>query len=61
VGVDDIEASIHAAMVQAIADAQHYVFIENQFFISSASPNSGSEVKNGVGAALAQRVIKAHK
>ena len=79
-GVEDIEASIHAAMVQvviifhpcftntilimndihqAISESEHYVYIENQFFISSVG--GGGEIKNGVAGALMQRIIKAHK
>ncbi len=62
-GIDEIEASIHACMVQVISEAQHYVYIENQFFISSASggTETGAEVKNSVCSAILQRIIKAHK
>ena len=48
-------------MVQAVAEAEHYVYVENQFFISSVGDARGSEVKNGVAAAILQRIVKAHK
>ena len=58
-GIDDIEQSIQSAMVTAIAEAKHYVYIENQFFITSAGDQS--EVKNSIGTALLQRIVKAFK
>ena len=36
VGVNATERSIHTAWVAAIHAAQHYVYVENQFFISGS-------------------------
>ena len=58
-GIDDIEASIHAAMVRAIEEAEHFVYIENQFFITSSGDDR--DVKNSIGKALLQRIKKAHR
>lgn len=54
-GVDP-EESIHKSLVQAIETAQHFVYIENQFFISG---NCGQGVRNQVGKALVDRISRA--
>ena len=53
------EHSIYTAYLYAISSAQHYIFIENQFFISLASENSESPVKNLVAQAICERIKKA--
>ncbi len=50
------ESSIHKAYTAAIESAQHYVYIENQFFISSLA---GSGIKNGVAKAILERLRRA--
>jgi phospholipase D1/2 len=51
------EHSIQNAYIQLIREANHFVYIENQFFIS----NTGKEgpVKNQIAAALVERIIAA--
>lgn len=51
------EGSIHEAYVDVISKAQHYIYIENQFFITLAS----MQVKNQVGDALYKRILRAHR
>ncbi|BES97997.1 Phospholipase D Active site motif [Nesidiocoris tenuis] len=51
------EGSIHEAIVDAIAKSRHFVYIENQFFISHNSP----QVKNHVANALFRRIMRAHR
>ncbi|XP_021931643.1 phospholipase D1 isoform X2 [Zootermopsis nevadensis] len=53
------EESIHEAYIDAITKAKHYVYIENQFFISLASHNSS--VHNHVCETLYNRIVRAHK
>ena len=55
-----VEQSIHEAYVDAITKAKHYVYIENQFFITQGSQAS-SIVRNQVGDALFKRILKAYK
>lgn len=55
--MDTWEASIHEAYVDAIAKSQHFVYIENQFFISLAS----MQVKNQVCDAIYKRIVRAHR
>ncbi|KAL1132099.1 hypothetical protein AAG570_010057 [Ranatra chinensis] len=55
--VDTWEGSIHEAYVDAISKARHYIYIENQFFISFPSPH----VKNQVSDAIYKRIMRAHK
>ena len=61
-GQDRTEFSIMTAIVSAISSAKHYVYIENQFFISyvkTEGPNS--DVRNDVATAIYERILKAHK
>jgi phospholipase D1/2 len=53
-GGESTEQSVHNAYVELIASSQHYVYIENQFFISSIP-----SVTNKVGDALFYRVCRA--
>lgn len=51
------EFSIHISYLQLISQAKSYIYIENQFFISStADPNT---VKNEVAYAIYLRIVKA--
>ena len=56
-GIKAPETSIHAAWVSAIAGAQHYVYVENQFFISGRA----NGLKNQIIDALFDRIVKAHE
>jgi phosphatidylserine/phosphatidylglycerophosphate/cardiolipin synthase-like enzyme len=49
---NQIENSIQFAYLQLIEMAKHYIYIENQFFISSTA---GSPVKNDIAKALVLR------
>lgn len=50
------ETSIYNAYLQAIQNAEHFIYIENQFFISSHG-----EVLNTVMSTLADRIYRAHQ
>ncbi|CAB4035349.1 Phospholipase D2 [Paramuricea clavata] len=54
------EASIYNAYIDAIKNAQHFIYIENQFFISSQKGLS-RKVQNDIQAALVERIVLAHK
>lgn len=56
---DYVEQSIHEAYVQTISKAQHYIYIENQFFISMEMGNS--TVKNQIAEYLFKRIMRAHR
>ncbi|KAG0346927.1 Phospholipase D1 [Podila humilis] len=60
IGVKDPECSILTTYIAAIERAEHFIYIENQFFITSTNVNK-TIVHNGVGRALTDRIIKAHK
>lgn len=51
------EQSIHEAYIDAITKAQHYIYIENQFFISMERGNAF--VKNAIAERLYERIIRA--
>jgi phosphatidylserine/phosphatidylglycerophosphate/cardiolipin synthase-like enzyme len=55
-GLKVTEASIYAAYLQLIEQAKHFIYIENQFFISSTA---GPEVQNLIAMALVDRIVKA--
>ncbi|XP_028293919.1 phospholipase D1a isoform X2 [Gouania willdenowi] len=57
-GIKYHEESIHSAYVQVIAKSKHYIYIENQFFISCADNRT---VYNKIGDAIIERILRAHK
>lgn len=57
-GIKYHEESIHAAYVYVIENSKHYIYIENQFFISCSDDRV---VFNKIGDAIAQRILKAHR
>uniref|UniRef100_A0A2A4JXB6 Phospholipase n=1 Tax=Heliothis virescens TaxID=7102 RepID=A0A2A4JXB6_HELVI len=56
---DTVEQSIHEAYVDTITRAQHYVYIENQFFITLSG--SSQTVRNQIGEALYNRIMRAFR
>lgn len=56
---DTEEQSIHEAYVESITKAQHYVYIENQFFISMGFPDP--IVKNQIAETIYKRIVRAYK
>lgn len=59
-GLQQHEESIHQAYLKLIEESEHFVYIENQFFVTSCFID-GTEIKNRVGDALVDRIIRAHK
>ncbi|KAL8862718.1 MAG: hypothetical protein Q9178_001216 [Gyalolechia marmorata] len=55
---DTTECSILKAYVKTIEDSEHFVYIENQFFVTSCVMD-GTVVENGIGDALVQRIVRA--
>ncbi|XP_022246655.1 phospholipase D1-like [Limulus polyphemus] len=58
-GVRETEQSIHNAYIDIIQNAKHFIYIENQFFITQAAGNT--YVFNEISEALYRRIIIAHK
>jgi phospholipase D1/2 len=54
------EHSIQNAYIELIRNAQHYVYIENQFFIT-ATGDQQSPIHNQIGRAIVDAVVKAGK
>ncbi|KAG7088566.1 hypothetical protein E1B28_012546 [Marasmius oreades] len=54
-----IEHSIQNAYLKAIQMSEHFVYIENQFFITSTVV-SDVKIENNIGDALVHRIIRAH-
>jgi phospholipase D1/2 len=57
---DRVEHSIMNAYVKTIQESEHFVYIENQFFISSCEVE-GTRIMNLIGDALVERIIKAYE
>lgn len=55
-----IEHSVQNAYLKAIQLSEHFVYIENQFFITSTVVD-GIQIENQIGDALVERIIKAYK
>ncbi|KAF2087356.1 phospholipase D/nuclease [Saccharata proteae CBS 121410] len=56
----ETEHSIQNAYCQVIRDSKHFIYIENQFF-STASCDDQGPLKNKIGAAIVERIIRAHR
>ena len=54
-----LESSIYNAYLHSIQNAEHFVYIENQFFISS-QPGVFLKVQNQILSALAERILRAY-
>ncbi|CAO3630936.1 unnamed protein product [Mucor hiemalis] len=54
-----LEHSIQNAYVDVITQAKHYVYIENQFFITATEKDDNYILKNQIGNAIVNRIIKA--
>ena len=52
----ETEHSIQNAWIDAINNANHFIYIENQFFIGSLG---GSSIKNGIAHAILNRILRA--
>ncbi|XP_067850976.1 phospholipase D1-like isoform X2 [Heptranchias perlo] len=57
-GIKYHEESIHNAYVHVIENSRHYIYIENQFFISCAD---NKYVYNKIGDAIVQRILRASR
>ncbi|RKF78112.1 Phospholipase D1 [Golovinomyces cichoracearum] len=54
------EHSIKNAYCKLINDAKHYIYIENQFFITATGQHQ-SPIKNTIGAAIVEAVVRANR
>lgn len=58
-GLKEHEQSIQNAYLKLIETSEHFVYIENQFFVTSCVID-GTEIHNRIGDALVDRIIKAY-
>jgi phosphatidylserine/phosphatidylglycerophosphate/cardiolipin synthase-like enzyme len=52
------ECSILNCYLESISSAKHFIYIENQFFVSNTA---GEGVSNGIANALVNRILQAHR
>ncbi|KAI5806943.1 hypothetical protein EDC01DRAFT_637597 [Geopyxis carbonaria] len=57
--LDVTEHSIANAYIKIIREAKHFVYIENQFFITATGPQQ-KPILNTIGRAMVDRIINAH-
>ncbi|KAI7896962.1 uncharacterized protein EV154DRAFT_490014 [Mucor mucedo] len=57
----ELEHSIQNAYIATILRAEHYVYIENQFFITATDNKEDNMIKNQIGNAIVKRIIRAHE
>lgn len=57
----ELEHSIQNAYIATILGADHYIYIENQFFITATDDKEGNILKNQIGNAIVRRIIRAHE
>jgi phospholipase D1/2 len=57
-GTEHTESSIHTAYIRMIEESEHFVYMENQFFITSTETLNVKMV-NRIGDALVERIIRA--
>lgn len=55
---DLCQHSIANAYIEVIRNSQHFVYIENQFFITATSDKQ-RPIKNKIGAAIVERIVRA--
>lgn len=61
-GLDEDERSIYSAYVDLIRGAKHYIYIENQFFITNGGNIDGQrDIRNFIGHEIVERIVQAHK
>ncbi|XP_068212303.1 phospholipase D1 isoform X2 [Palaemon carinicauda] len=59
-GLEESEFSILNAYTDLIRKAKHYIYIENQFFITCANMGEAKEVHNSIGHEIVERIVQAH-
>ncbi|KAI1820421.1 phospholipase D [Xylaria intraflava] len=57
---DHREYSIQTAYVKLIEESEHFVYMENQFFVTSTE-TLNTKVVNRIGDALVERILRAHR
>ncbi|CAG8552345.1 5973_t:CDS:10, partial [Acaulospora colombiana] len=60
-GLPETEHSIQNAYIHTIQNAQHFIYIENQFFITATKESDDYPVKNLIGKAIVDRIMKAYR
>lgn len=55
-----LETSIYDAYIAAIEDSEHFIYIENQFFVSKCADEQVTPVRNRIASAICNRIIRAH-
>ncbi|CAF0731365.1 unnamed protein product [Brachionus calyciflorus] len=58
-GISETEFSIYKSYIDLIQRAENYIYIENQFFVTTTDSDKDPDVKNLIGAELVRRIQKA--
>ncbi|PKC70587.1 phospholipase D/nuclease [Rhizophagus irregularis] len=57
----ELENSIYNAYCHLIRSSEHFIYIENQFFITASEKDPDHEIKNRIGEFIVERIKKAHE
>jgi phospholipase D1/2 len=60
-GINQTEMSIQNAYCELIQQSEHFIYIENQFFVTTTDPNKDIDFNNRIGFELVERIKKAHR
>lgn len=56
---DHVEHSIQTAYCESIKNSKYFIYIENQFFVTSTK-SGATVIENNIGEAIYQRILRAH-
>ncbi|CAF0825220.1 unnamed protein product [Brachionus calyciflorus] len=60
-GISETEFSILNSYCDLIQKSEHYIYIENQFFVTTTDPVRDTDVKNMIGGELVERIMRAFR
>ena len=60
-GISNTENSILNAYCELIKKSEHFIYMENQFFITTTNPAKDGTVRNPIGLAIVDRIKVAHE
>ena len=60
-GIGECENSIFRTYQHLIEHSKRYVYVENQFFVTTTDETGENRVKNKIGLCLAKRIVQAHE
>ncbi|KAF8972879.1 hypothetical protein BGZ46_009977 [Entomortierella lignicola] len=57
----ELECSIQNAYISSILKSKHFIYIENQFFVTLGTEGGNPDIKNRIGIAIVERILRAFR